>query len=282
MKMNLYIKIMFLFMITIFGTGCGERVQVGTGEVGKIVGPSGLENGIRRTSSFRLDACWTGACPYLVKMQSTKATQKVTVEQVFLIKSRVDLKNVETGIQFRVRQDDKSINTIFSEVRPHDRIITQEAIWQIYLERKSPAAIVAVLRDYTIEDILQKIPEIEAACKAKLAEDIKDLPVEITDLGFPNGIGDIPEKVIESYRNLYAVEADKQRQIKQLEADLEVEKQSMTVQKVRAKNDRAIAGELGVPVGEYMNLKIGEKFADAVGDAAQHDQPFAIGSFPIK
>lgn len=279
--MNTYMKIAFIIMVTILGTGCGDRVRVGTGEVGKIVGTSGLEDEIRRTSSFRLDACFTGACPYLVRMQTTKSTQKVNVEQVFLTKSRVDLKSVESGIQFKVKQDNESINQIFSEVRPENGVITQESIWRIYLERKAPAAVIAVLRNYTIEDILSKIPEIEDACKVKLAEEIKDLPVEITDLGFPNGIGDIPEKVIESYRNLYAVEADKQRQIKQLEADLEVERQSMTVQRVRAKNDRTIAGELGVPVGEYMKLKISEKYADAVIDAADNNQPFALGTLPM-
>jgi hypothetical protein len=215
-------------------------------------------------------------------MQSTKSTQKIKVEQVFLTKSRVDLANVEVGVQFRVRPNDKAINQVFGEVRPgENNVITQESIWQTYLERKAPAAVIAVLREYAIEDILSKIPEIEDACRARLNEETKDIPVEITDLGFPNGIGDIPEKVIESYRNLYAVEADKQRQIKQLQADLEIEKQRQTVQRVRADNDKAIASLLGMPTRDYTRLKIEERYADAVQDAANNNQPFALGSFPI-
>lgn len=275
------INILLLVFIATFTFGCvGDRVSVGTGEVGKVVSNSGMEDEIRRTSSFRMEYCGVSACPYLVRMQITKSTQKLNIEQVFLTKSRVDLANVEVGLQFRVRQNEDSINKVFEEVRPNEnRIITQESIWQTYLERKAPAAVVAVLRDYTIDDILAKIPEIEAACRAKLAEDIKDLPVEITDLGFPNGIGDIPDKVIESYRNLYAVEVDKQRQIKQLQAELEIEKQRQTVQWVRASNDKVIADQLELSVATYMNLKIQERYADAAESAADNNQPFAFGSF---
>lgn len=266
-------------------TGCfGEQARVETGEVGRVVGSDGFEGGIIRTSSFRMPYCNMGmACPYLVRMQTAKDTQKVNVEQVFLTKSKVDLSNVEAGVQYQVKGDDRHIDLVFSEVPSNEqRVVTLKAVWSTYLERKVPATIVAVLRDYTVEDILSKIPEIEDECKKRLTHETKDLPVAVTDIGFPNGIGDIPEKVINSYRNLYAVEADKQRQIKQLAADLEVERQRIVVQQVRAKNDKAVSQQLGMPIGTYMSLKIDEKYSDAVADAADNNQPFALGSFPVK
>lgn len=274
---------LFLILTLFFSTGCiGEQVYVGSGQVGKVVSSDGLENNIIKTSSFRLDACPFSACPYLVRMQTTKSTQKITIEQVFLNKSKIDLKNVEVSVQFRVRQDEKSINTVFKEARPEEGIITQENIWKIYLERKTPAATVGILRNASVDDILSNIPEIEKDCENKLKEETKDLPIEITDFGFPNGIGDIPEKVINSYRALYAVEADKQKQIKQLQADLEVEKQSMAIQRVRAGNDKEIATSLGLSLKDYMQLKIDEKYSDAVITASHNNQPFALGSFQAK
>src|SRR5690606_1186029 len=124
----------------------------------------------------------------------------VKIEQVFLTKSKVDLTNVDAGVQFQVRHDDKSINRVFKEVRPNEHnVITMENIWNTYMQRKAPAAIVTVLRDNTIEDVLTKIPEIETGTFKHLQEEANDLPIEITDIGFGGGIGDIPEKVISSY-----------------------------------------------------------------------------------
>src|SRR5690606_33684514 len=128
---SIKIKLLLILIISIFVTGClGDRVRVGTGEVGKVVGTSGVEDSIRKTSTFRLGVCYTSACPYLVKLQTTKSMQKMTIDQVFITKSKVDLDDVEVGIQFRVRPDADSINLVFEEIRPDDnKIITSEQLW---------------------------------------------------------------------------------------------------------------------------------------------------------
>jgi len=278
------ISTILITLFSILSIGCvGDHARIGTGEVGKIISSSGANGGIIKTSAFRMPYCGMfEACPYLVRLQTTKSMETIAIKQVFITKSKVDLDNVEVAVQFRIRPDEASINKVFNEIRPgEDRIITSDEVWATYLQRKVPDAVVGVLRNYSVDDILGKIPEISAACHKKLSEETKDIPVEIAELSFPNGIGDIPEQVILSYRKLYAVEADKQRSIKELEAELEVEKQRLAVQRVRANNDRAIAGELGVPVQAYMGLKIDEKYSDAVADAADNNQPFALGSFPM-
>lgn len=264
-------------------SGCvGDRVSVGTGEVGKVVDSRGIQGEIYRTSSFRLAYCgFYDACPYLVKLDVTKQTHKLKIDQVFITKSKVDLENVEVAIQFHVRPDEKSINQIFKEIKPESGLIPAAKLWQTYLQRKVPNAVVDALRDHSVDEILGEIPRITEECKRTIAAETKDLPVQVTEVSFPNGIGDIPKQVMDSYRKLYAVEADKQRQIKSLAAELEIEKQRLTVQRVRAKNDAQIAKDLGLSVDKYMELKITERYADAVADAADNNQPFALGSFPM-
>lgn len=268
-------------------TSCyGEQVTINPGEVGKILSSSGFEKEVYSSSSFRMTYCGSSGmiCPKLIKMQVSKNMEKLSIDQIFLSKSRVDVEKVEVGIQFQVKKDNASINKIFEEIpftvtQSGERLVTTESIWKVYLQKTVADTVVSVIRNYTIEEILSKIPEISKETLVKLNQDLANSPVEITDVSYPNGIGDIPASVIESFRKLYAVEADKQRKIKELEASLEIEKQKQTIQRVRANNDVEIAKTLSMTPESYVKLKVQEKFADAVTDAADNNQPFAFG-FP--
>lgn len=72
---------------------------------------------------------------------------------------------------------------------------------------------------------------------------------------------------------MYAIEEQKARRIKSLEADIVVEQQRQAFQRVRAKNDTEIANSLGISVYDYMTQKSLEKFSDAALDGT----PVAIG-----
>lgn len=278
-------KLLFIAMAMTLFTGCyGAQVSVGAGEVGKIITEDGMQSGVVKTSTFRLP--WCGGpgmvCHKLVRLQVAKSTRTFKVDQIFLTASEVDLADVEVGVQFQVKKDQNHLDDVFDNVLPKEGVITREEVWATYLERTAPAVAIAVIRENGVEQVLSEIPEIRAEVLRRLNLETENLPVEVTDVGFPNGIGDIPENVMNSYRNLYAVEADKARLIKQLKADLEVERQRIIVQEVRAKNDKKLASLLGMPNATFMALKIDERFADAVSEAATHDQPFALGAFPLK
>lgn len=275
----------FLFLSL---TACyGEQVTINPGEVGKLLSSNGFEKEVYSSSSFRMSYCGGVGmvCPKLIKMQISKNMEKLSIDQIFLSKSRVDIEKVEIGIQFQVKKDNDSINKIFSEVpftlikESNENLVTTDSIWKVYLQKAVADTVVSVIRNYTIEEILSKIPEISKETLTKLNQDLANSPVEITDVSYPNGIGDIPPSVIESFRKLYAVEADKQRRIKELEASLEIEKQKQAIQRVRANNDVEIAKTLSMTPESYVKLKVQEKFADAVADAADNNQPFGFG-FP--
>lgn len=271
MKINTAITIILLSLITL---GCGDRVTVNTGEVGKQINTSGLEEEIWEPGAYRLDACFASACPKLIRLQTARAASEITVASVFLPKSNVDLSDVKFGIQFHIKSDKGSINKAFEEIRSapaaesdqqsaRERLISSEMIFETYVQRKAPEAVISALREFTVEQVLSEVDKIAKAAKDTVNVALKDTPVEVTEFGFPNGIGTPPKEVLEAKRKLYAIDEEKAREIKALEAALEIEKQRQVVQTKRVENDVKNAKTAGVPYQIYVGLKNQERFADA-------------------
>jgi len=263
-----------ILLSTFLLVACGERTSIQTGEVGKELGNDGLEKALRRPGSFRMAACMFGACPKLVRLQVNKSTSDLEIDSLFLPKSNVDIKNVKIGLQFQVKDDVASINKVFEEVRPvaaesqsgettRVLIITADMVYDTYLKRKAPDAIVMALREHTVDEVLTKVPEIAEHAKRKINEMLADAPIEVTELGFPNGIGEPPMEVLMAKRKLFAIEEEKARQLKSLEADLVVEDQRQAVQRKRVANDLTNARDAGIDYTTYVTLKNQERFADA-------------------
>lgn len=262
-------------------TACGERVIINTGEVGKQITTSGLEDEIRRPGAFRLEACPFSACPKLVTLDVAVSAQTITIDRVFLPKSNVPLDDVSFGIIFRVKPDEASINQAY-EIRSADktdtdssrlREITSEMLFSTYIERKVPETVIAALREFTVEQAMTDVENISQYVLGRVNKKLADTPVELIELGFPNGIGNPPQAVLTAKEMLYAVTEEQARRVAELEAELAIEEQRQAVQRVRAKNDAEIAKELGMTVAEYMALKTTERFADA----AQSGTPVALG-----
>lgn len=270
-----------LIFASLILAACGERTSIQTGEVGKVLGSHGLEPELRAPGTFRMDYCGTAACPKLVRLQVNKAASDLEIDSLFLPKSNVDIKNVKIGLQFKVKEDEASINKIFEEVRPvvaaeaqagetnRVLIITAEMVYDTYLKRKAPDAIVTALRDHTVDEVLTNVPEIAEHTKNKINEMLKEAPVEITELGFPNGIGEPPAEVLLAKRKLFAIEEEKARQIKSLEAQLSVESQRQAVQRARVQNDLLNSKEAGISYDVYKRLSIDESLADAAHELAE-------------
>lgn len=277
------ILVTILFVIL---SACGERTSIQTGEVGKVLGTSGLERGIQHPGVFRMPSCMSGeACPKLVRLQVNKSVLDLEINSLFLPLSNVDIRNVKVGIQFQVKADEQSINRIFEEVRPEVAkdtqgnestrvlLITDDMVAQVFLARKASDAIVTALRGYRVEQVLSEVPEISKATMDQINIMLQDTPIEVTELGFSNGIGEVPEEVISAKRKLFAIEEDRARRIKSLESDLIVEEHRQAVQKVRVLNDVINARGAGTDYSTYVFLKTQERFADA----AESGTPVALG-----
>ena len=261
-------------------SGCGKRVTINTGEVGKQITVGGLEKDIRYSGSFRMESCFFSACPKLVRLTTAKSAEEVTIGKVFLPKSNVDLTDVTFGMQFRIRQDRDSIDASFDEIKANvvsdqELVITSDMIYKTFIQRKAPEAVIAALRDYTVDEALTSPDTIARYVLGQVNIALADTPVELTEFGFPNGVGTPPDEVLTAKRQLYAVGEQKARDIEALKASLEVEKQRQIVQQARVANDVKNAKSAGVGFVDYVTLKNMERFADA----AEAGTPVALGQF---
>ena len=261
------VLVLFLVVFTVFLSACGERVRIDPGEVGRQLTSNGIEKENRPPGSFRMETCFLDACPTLIRLQMQLTTKDIKIDKLFLPKSNVDLTNVQIGLQFRVKPDAKSIDRIFDEVKPSQMAdgqmgITADMIYDTYISRKAPDAIITGLREYEVDQVLSAVPEISTFVKGKVNEMLKDTPIEVTEVGFPTGIGEPPAEVLDAKRKLYAVEEQKARDLKALAADLIVEAQRQKIQQLRAQNDLENAKILGIPSERYVYLKVMERFAE--------------------
>lgn len=250
-------------------TGCGRPITIPSGAVGRQLTTAGLESKVYAPGAMRLDACPIQACPSMVVLHTGLVTEEVTVSTVFLPKSNVDLSDVKLALQFRVKPTADAENEIYKDVTsvpsPQEsgiRDITSDMVYKIYLQRIAPNVMISVLRDYTVEEALSNVDKISEAVLKALQQGLKNQPVEVVEVGFPNGIGHPPQEVLDAKRKLYVVTENVTRQIRELEGAIRVEQQRQIVQQLRVQNDVANAKAAGLPVDHYIFLKNMERFAD--------------------
>ncbi len=260
--------ILFIALLSLLA-GCGQSVTIPSGTVGRQLTTSGLENKTYQPGALRLESCFTTACPSMILLHTGLVTEEILVGTVFLPKSNVDLHDVKLALQFRVRPTKEAEDQIYRDVTSvpskdatYVRYITEDMAYKIYLQRIAPNVMISVLRDYTVEEVLANVDKISAAVLIALKRELAKQPVEVTEVGFPNGIGNPPQQVLDAKRNLYVVNENVTRQIRELQGQLGVEQQRQVVQQMRARNDVANAALAGLPVNQYIYLKNMEKFAD--------------------
>ena len=252
---------------TLLLTACGEPVQIPSGYVGRILNTSGLDNHIIQPTTMRLDFCFFSACPRMILLETGLDAEDISIGTVFLPKSNVDLSDVKLALQFRIKPDVQAQDRVYKEVPPKQvsgdvYSITSQQLYAIYLKRLVPNVIISLLRDYTVEEALANVDVIAKEALKKIHAEMGDVPIEVVEVGFPNGVGKPPDAVLEVKRQLYVVKETISRQVAELEGSLRVEQQRQIVQALRVKNDVQNATAAGLPVDIYMALKVTERFAD--------------------
>ncbi len=269
--MKLYrLSFLLLAVIASFSLmGCGRAITIPSGAVGRQLTTSGLESKVYGPGAMRLDFALIQASPSMVVLHTGLTTEEVTVSTVFLPKSNVDLSDVKLALQFRVKPTIEAENEIYKNVTSVPspdyygiRDITSHTVYQIYLQRIAPNVMISVLRDYTVEEVLSNVDKISEAVLKALQQGLKNQPIEVVEVGFPNGIGHPPQEVLEAKRKLFVVNENVTRQIRELEGAIRVEQQRQIVQQLRVKNDVANAELAKLPVDQYIFLKNMERFAD--------------------
>lgn len=214
-------------------TACGDRVEVGPAEVGKIMTKDGYQEGIIGTSKFRLPACWT-YCDKLIALDVSDQT-KISNMQIFMPEDKL---NLSVGLQMTLSIDSTKVDSLFGTIPPtevNDRTVIQfDRIYSTYAENVIAAKTREYLTEFSIAEVASSRRKINSDLRAILMKEFKgSTPFLVRNIGlkitYPRIITDAQENA-----------AKRREQIQQEEAQLEISKVQLERQLQEAQLQRQI------------------------------------------
>jgi hypothetical protein len=276
MKRNI-LKIMGVALATsMLFTGCGEKVLIENGEVAKQLTTSGLEKGISSSGAIRLDACWTSACPKLVRL--AVAENSILVPGKFFIKKSDLEMELEIALQYGVKRDEASINSVFDRVKgiqdPANKrqlIIEEEKVFNTFVKPILRDSVRIALNNYSIDEIIANLAEVRTYVESEVRKSLKESPIKIVNLTFSKV--SYPESVMKAKEDFAKINLEKATKIRAMAAELEIMAEELKLKKARAK----MAVEVDEIISKRMNPNL-EKYMilDAINKSAENGTPWAI------
>lgn len=202
-------------------SGCGQRVEVGAGEVAKITGKDGYRDGIITTSKFRLDPCFR-YCDNLVILDASDNFHSMDME-VFMPEDRLEL---DFTVRLTLAVNPDRYDELFSRMRTEpsersDRVrnISLQRAFRTYAEQIINTTSRAYMSQYTIMEIAANRDAVGAGLAERLTRELQENTpfvvrhAALSDVKFP-----------EIITNAQIRAAERREAIAQEEAELEVSK----------------------------------------------------------
>lgn len=210
---------MFGLIAAVALTGCGQKVEVGPAEIGKVMTSKGYQEGTIPTSKFRLDPCFN-YCDKLVTLDVSDKSSVETVE-VFMPEDKLLM---TFGIQSTLTVNPKKAEALFTSLPPQTREDGSTHIaWKTIYETYAKQIILAESREfiskYNIPHLASNMESVNAQLRAHLTKQI-----EARTPFIPRYVGLVnvkfPQMIVDAQLNA----AKRREQIQQEEAELEVSK----------------------------------------------------------
>lgn len=238
---------------TILLAACGARVEVPPASVGKVLTPSGYQEGVVKPSNVRLPVClpWE-ACPKMVvlNMADNVVAEKMTL---FMPEDRL---NMAFTLQASLRVKENSVDGLFNSISPDKDgnvlRIPLPKIYSTYAEQIIRAEAREFLSQYSINDIAANLEAVNAKLTEKLTKSIQErTPFQVRYIG----LSDLtyPEIIVRSQE----AAAERTENIRQENAQYELSKVVLERQLNEAKLQRTIEVEKALAEAE-VNRIIGE------------------------
>lgn len=249
---NLF-KPVLAIAVALILSACGQPVEVGPAEVGKVMTKDGYQEGIISTSKFRLPACFA-YCDKLVVLDVSDQT-KVTNMQIFMPEDKL---NLNVGLQMTLSIDTTKVNSLFSTIPPTEHndktLISFNRIYATYAENVIAARTREYLTKFSIAEVASSRQKINSDLRALLMKEFKgSTPFLVRNIGlsitYPRIITDAQENA-----------AKRREQIQQEEAQLEISKVQLERQLQEARLQRQIDFEKAK--GEAAAQKIQREVVD--------------------
>ena len=278
--------------------GCGSRVEIPPGHVGKVLSPTGLQSGTHRPSSFRLPVTmpWDGRY-YLVLVE---ASDQAVKEQcmVFMPQDKLNL-TFDVRLTMTIpADDDQRIASIFSRISPNEtndstyKRIDFTQVYETYAQPVVREKAREVVAKYKIEQIMSNREAIGDEIEAAIVAALKNTPIVVASCGLadvqpPQVIITAQEAAKEREIAIQRAEAEKMVKLTEAQAALEVARKQQEVDLVEAETQARVNEVLAQGITQAFvtqrSLKILETMASSpnkifiVPDSAFTNPAFMLG-----
>ena len=159
--------------------GCSHET-VPQGTKGKVLDRSGFNPEVFPPS--RVNVGWYG---HLVLVETV--TQ--TMNEPITIRMK-DNMNLKANVRFQLRMGNKysSLNAVFNDIKPTDKIITLRQVYNVYGKMIVNKVAREVLSSYNISDVQANFAKISSDIYQQVKVEFKPTPLIISDVAFTEGI----------------------------------------------------------------------------------------------
>lgn len=238
MKVRNMLKVAALALAATVMVGCGQKVEIPPGHVGKVMTKDGYQEGLIPTSKLRLPPCIN----YCDRMVVLDATDKSFVEPMTIF-IPTDKLNIKVDVRATLSVDAQKTDALFNKlpqkpITDQYSVIAAESIYNTYGKQILQAEVRAYLTQFSISEIASNNEKINADIQVLLQKVMSArTPFRVQYAGLTNI--QFPPIITEAQENT----AKRREQIQNEEAQLEVSKVSMERELQEAKLQRQIEKE---------------------------------------
>ena len=238
MKVRNMIQAAAIALAATLMVGCGERVEVPPGFVGKVMTKDGYQEGLIPTSKLRLAPC-VSYCDRMVVMDNTDKSYVEPME-IFI---PADKLNIKVDLRATLAVDPQRAEPLFNKLPQQPQndqfsVISGESIYNTYGKQVLQAEVRSYLTKYSISEIASNGEKINSDIQVLLSKVMGErTPFNVRYAGLTNI--KYPSIITEAQEN----SAKRREMIAQEEASLSVSKVKLDRELQEAKMQRAIEKE---------------------------------------
>jgi len=270
-----YLKLAAAGLALTILAGCGQVVEVGPAEVGKVMTKNGYKEQVIPTSKFRLDWCWA-YCDKLVVLDASDRSVKETMD-LFMPKDKLMM---SFDVRATMSLDPEEFDEVFSNVQPQpsgeeDTLyrIPMEKVYATYARDIIRSEVREFLSQYSIAEIASSRDAINAELTQRLSGVINQRTpfrvryIGLDDVKYPEIIVSAQEASAERREAINQEKAQLEISRVQLNRKLEEQQLMRKIEIEKAQSEAEVNRILGESMTEdymaYRSLAVIEKMAES-------------------
>lgn len=272
MKLRLLISTFLTICTAILLTSCGKRVEVPTAHIGKIKTASGLEEGLKYPSSFRLPFSLV-AKNELILVETSHFPIKETIK-LFMPKDKLNLTFDIRGTMYITPEQSEALfdRIPAKKVSRSVQVISSDRVYTTYGQQLIRSKVRSIISRYSIPQLMDQREMVNGELAKEIQElfDGKKYPLGViqfglADIQYPDVIVQAQEVAKEREVAIDTAEAQKQVRLKEAEAALEVARKQQEIDLLEAQTQVLVEQKLNEAVNaafiQQRALKILDKMA---------------------